>query len=280
VDRVRESGGGGDPGRDGGEGRAGDGADRLRIALVGYGRMGHAVESVALEEGHEIVARLDEGDAVDAGGLAGADVAIDFTLPEAAVDNVRAVAGAGVDLVVGTTGWYDRLDEARAAVDAAGTAMIWAPNFSLGVQLFFRAARSLARLADALDQYDVHVHEAHHRHKVDHPSGTARSLADILVEELSGKSAWAEGPPDGAPDPSTLQVTSSRAGEIPGTHVVGLEGPDDRLELRHEARGRTGFARGAVAAARWVRGRNGVYTLDDMLAERFGSRSDEHEPTT
>lgn len=264
-------------------GRAGSGRgaeDRLKLALVGYGRMGHAVEEIALEEGHEIVARLDEGDAIDATGLAGADVAVDFTLPEAAVDNVRTISGAGVDVVVGTTGWYDRLDEARAAVEEAGTAMIWAPNFSLGVQLFFRAARRLARLTDALEQYDIHVHEAHHRHKVDHPSGTARSLADILVEELTRKGSWEEGPPAGAPDPSTLWVTSTRAGEIPGTHVVGVEGPDDRLELRHEARGRTGFARGAVAAASWVRGRTGVFTLDDMLAERFGTRDDEHEPTT
>ena len=239
----------------------------VKIALLGYGRMGREVESVAQEEGHEIVARLDGPDArIDRESLAGADVAVDFTLPAAAVGNIRAVADAGVDLVVGTTGWYDRMDEARAAVEAAGTGMIWAANFSLGVHLFFRAARALAEMADELAAYDVHVHEAHHRHKVDHPSGTARRLADILVEALDRKERWESGPPEGAPDPATLLVTSTRAGEIPGTHRVGLEGPDDRLELVHEARGRRGFARGAVTAARWIRGRAGVFTLDDMLA--------------
>ena len=249
----------------------------LRVALVGYGRMGHAVEAVALEAGHEVVARLDQGDPLDRDSLAGADVAIDFTLPEAAVPNVRAVSAAGVDMVVGTTGWYERLDEVEAAVREAGTGLIWAPNFSLGVQLVFRAARSLGRLVDALETYDVHVTETHHRHKVDHPSGTARRLADILVETLEEKARWAEGPPEAAPDRDVLWVTSVRAGEVPGTHVVGVEGPDDRIELRHEARGRTGFARGAVAAAGWIRGRAGVHTIDDMLDERFGARDHRSE---
>lgn len=242
----------------------------MKLALVGYGRMGRAVEGVATEEGHEIVARLDDGDALDRKALSGAEVAIDFTLPDAALPNIRSVAAAGVDMVVGTTGWYDRLDEARAAVEDAGTGLVYAPNFSLGVQLFFRLAERLGSLVDALDAYDVHVHEAHHRHKVDHPSGTARRLAEILVETMGRKDGWKEGPPQGAPDPETLWVTSARAGEIPGTHVVGVEGPDDRIELVHEARGRTGFARGAVAAAAWIRGRKGFYTIDDMLAERFG----------
>lgn len=242
----------------------------MKLALVGYGRMGRAVEAVAVEVGHEVVARIDAGDDLDERALAGAEVAIDFTLPEAAVPNIRKVARAGVDVVVGTTGWYDELDEARKAVEDAGTGLIYAPNFSVGVQFFFRAARALAELVDAVDLYDVHVHEAHHRHKVDHPSGTARSLADILVASVGRKTEWREGPPEGAPDPDVLWVTSTRAGEIPGTHVVGVEGPDDTLELTHQARGRTGFARGAVSAATWIRGRRGVYTIDDMMNESFG----------
>ena len=116
----------------------------------------------------------------------------------------------------------------------------------------------------------MHVWEAHHRHKIDHPSGTAIDLADLLIEELDRKGRWSEAPPGGAPDAQVLYVASQRAGETPGTHVVGLEGPDDRIELRHEARSRAGFARGAVEAAEWVPGRSGVFTLDDMLAERFG----------
>ncbi|MFW6200119.1 MAG: 4-hydroxy-tetrahydrodipicolinate reductase [Gemmatimonadota bacterium] len=244
--------------------------DRLRIALVGYGRMGREVEAVARESGHEIVARIDDGSALDAERLAGADVAMEFTGPGAAVSNIRAIASAGVDAVVGTTGWYDRLDEVRTAVDDGRTGLIYAPNFSLGVQLFFRVVRRLGELVDTLDQYDTHVHETHHRHKMDHPSGTARRLAGILVDTVERKRDWVEGPQAPPSDPGRLEVTSSRVGEVPGTHVVEVEGPDDRIELRHEARGRRGFARGALEAASWIRGRPGVHTLDDMLRERFG----------
>jgi len=243
----------------------------LKLALLGYGRMGHAVEAAAAARAHEIVARLDQGDAIDRNSLAGADVAIDFTLPTAVVDNARRVGDAGVDLVIGTTGWYDRMDEVGGVVRSAGIGCLWSPNFSLGVQLFLRLAGATAKLADALEEYDVYVHEAHHRHKVDHPSGTALKLAEVLLASLSRKTSWREGPPDGAPDPSVLWVSTTRAGEIPGTHEVGLEGPADSILLRHTARGRDGFARGAVAGAEWVRGRKGFFGMDEMLAERLGS---------
>ncbi len=246
----------------------------MKLALVGYGKMGRAVESVVIERGHEVVARIDptlDTPDVDAKTLGGADVAIEFTVPGAAVDNIAALAAAGVDVVVGTTGWHEHLDEAAAAVNAAGTGMVHAANFSLGVNLFLRVAREAARMADALDEYDVHIREAHHRHKIDHPSGTAITLADILIEELSGKQSWSATRPDGAPHPQVLYVASERVGETAGSHVVSLEGPDDRIELRHEARTRAGFARGAVTAAEWIRGRSGVFTLDDMLAETFTS---------
>lgn len=241
----------------------------MKIALVGYGRMGRAVEGVARAEGHEVVARIDEPAGVTPEALAGADVAVDFSLPDGVVRNVGRMIEAGVDAVVGTTGWYDRLPEVRAAVEAGGTGLIYAPNFSIGVHLLFRVAGHLGTLVDAVEAYDVHVEEAHHRHKVDSPSGTARALADLLVSRIERKRRWREAPPDGTPDPETLWVSSVRAGEIPGRHVVGVEGPDDRLELRHEARGRDGFARGAVAAAAWIHGQSGVHTLDDMLDERL-----------
>ena len=246
----------------------------MKLALVGYGKMGRAVEHVAMERGHEVVARIDptlDTDEIDAETLGGAEVAIEFTVPGVAVDNVTALAAAGVHAVVGTTGWHERLDEVTAAVNGAGTGMVHAGNFSLGVNLFFRLARVAAKMADALSEYDVHIHEAHHRHKIDHPSGTAIALADILIEELARKESWSATLPDGEPHPQVLYVTSERVGETAGSHVLGLEGPDDRIELRHEARTRTGFARGAVAAAEWIRGRSGVFTVDDMLAETFAS---------
>jgi 4-hydroxy-tetrahydrodipicolinate reductase len=244
----------------------------VNLALIGYGRMGREVEAAAKAAGHEVVAVVDDTAGATRGALAEAQVAIDFTLPDAALDNIRKVSGAGLDMVVGTTGWYDHLDEARAAVNAAGTGLVWAPNFSLGVQVFFRLARDAGRLADALDEYDVYVHETHHRHKVDHPSGTARRLAEILVETLARKERWAEAPAAGAPETNTLWVGSTRSGEVPGTHIVGLEGPDDTIELRHTARGRGGFARGAVSAAAWIQGRKGFFGIEEMLADRFGDK--------
>ncbi len=246
----------------------------MKLALVGYGKMGRAVEDVALERGHQVVARIDptlDTSDIGAEALRGADVAIEFTLPDVAVGNIQALATAGVDAVVGTTGWHDRLDEAEAAVKDAGTGMVHAANFSLGVSLFLRLARSAAKMANALSEYDVQVREAHHRHKIDYPSGTAITLADILIEELGRKESWSATLPDCAPHPQVLYVASERVGDATGTHVVGLEGPDDRIELRHEARTRAGFAKGAVAAAEWIRGRSGVFTLDDMLEETFAS---------
>ncbi|MSR35988.1 MAG: 4-hydroxy-tetrahydrodipicolinate reductase [Gemmatimonadetes bacterium] len=242
----------------------------MKLALIGYGRMGHAVEAAATARGHEVVARLDAGDGIDRGSLAGAEVAIDFTVPDAVEANARSVAEAGTDLVIGTTGWTQRFEDVEAIVRTAGIGCIWSPNFSLGVQLFFRLAREAGRLADALEEYDVHVHESHHRHKLDHPSGTGRKLADILVETLTRKREWREGPAEGAPDPAVLWVSSARAGEIPGTHEIGIEGPADSIVLTHVARGRDAFASGAVAAAEWVRERKGFFGMDEMLAERFG----------
>lgn len=241
----------------------------MRLALIGYGRMGREIERLAPAMGHEVVARTARNDALTEATLHDAEVAVEFSHPDTAADHLCALARAGVDVVCGTTGWYDALPRVRAAVDAAGTGLVYAPNFSLGVALFTLLVRDAARRADRLDDYDVFVHEAHHRHKADHPSGTARALADEVVRAMTRKGDWREGPPLGAAHPGTLWVSVTRAGEIPGTHVLGLEGPDDRIELRHEARGRSGFARGAMEAAAWIHGRAGVFTLDDLLADRF-----------
>lgn len=247
----------------------------MRIALIGYGRMGHAVEEVAGSAGHEIVARLGSGDNRDGRGLTeerlgGAEVAIEFTEPESVTANIENAAALGIDLVVGTTGWYDQLDRMRHVIREAGTGLIYAPNFSLGTQVFFRLARLAGRLVDRLQDYDAFVLESHHRHKLDHPSGTARRLAEILLAEITTKARWEQAPGAGPAQPDALQVGSIRAGENPGMHVVGFDGPDDQIELRHQARGRSGFARGAVLAAEWIRGRRGLYTIDDMLAEKLG----------
>ena len=247
----------------------------MKLALLGTGRMGREVEAVARERGHQITLRLDSatnvaGEGLSPEALGGATVAIDFTAAPAVLPNVQAAAELGVNMVVGTTGWEEDREQVVEAVEDAGTGLLHAPNFSLGMLLFISVVREAARLVDGLPMYDVHLWEAHHRHKVDHPGGTARRLAELLVEGIQRKSGWElDLPPDQAVEPERLQVSVIRAGEIPGTHGVGLEGPDDRIELRHEARSRRGFARGAVVAAEWLQGRSGVYTLEDLLASRL-----------
>lgn len=242
----------------------------MQIALLGYGRMGRAVEAVARERGHEMTLTIRAADAPEVGGdeldarLETADVAVDFSTASAVPAHTAWAARAGVDLVVGTTGWEASRDEVLALAREGGIGFLHAPNFSLGAQLLFRLAAVAGSLA-ASGGYDVHVLETHHRHKADRPSGTALRLAEILTEALPEE----RGEGDGPADPGPPSVTSIRVGESPGVHVVGLEGPEDRLELRHEARGRRGFARGAVEAAEWLRGRTGVFTLDDLLDERL-----------
>lgn len=248
----------------------------MKLALVGYGRMGHAVERVAQARGYDIGLRLTSennpaGAGITAAAMAGIDVAIEFSTPAAAPDNIRRCAEIGVDVVSGTTGWYAELESVKAAVESAGTGLLYAPNFSIGTQIFFRLARAAARLAEGREEYDAFILEAHHRHKADHPSGTARRLAQIVLDELSRKLRWELGPGEGPVDPETLQVAAIRAGEIPGTHSLNLEGPADRIEVRHEARSRDGFAHGAVAAAEWLPGKRGCFTLDDMLKEALDS---------
>lgn len=243
----------------------------MRIALLGTGRMGMEVAAAAEEAGHEVVARLGRAELSlptdDAAGLlAEAEVAVDFSVAEQVSGSVAMAARAGVDLVVGTTGWRPDEVDFGTLVDA-GQGVVHGANFSLGVQVFLRLAREAARLVDAVGGYDVHVEEVHHRHKRDHPSGTARRVADELLPGLSDKTRWESGPPEGVADPATLYVTSVRTGEVPGTHVVGLEGAHDRLELRHEAKSRSGFARGAVTAAEWIRGRGGLHTFAEVVTD-------------
>ena len=243
----------------------------MKLVLLGTGRMGREVEAIALERGHTIAARLSGRDNPGGSGLVpeaigDARMAIDFSVGAAVPANVRRAAALGMSVVVGTTGWEEHRAEVERAVREAGTGLLHAPNFSLGMLLFMRVVEEAARLANRLPEFDLHLAEAHHRHKVDHPGGTARRIAELLVDRLDRKEGWStELPPGAAHPPERLQVAVTRAGEIPGIHTVGIDGPDDRIELRHEARSRRGLASGAVRAAEWLEGRPGVHTLDDLL---------------
>lgn len=243
----------------------------MKIALVGTGQMGKAVEAVAGERGHEVVARFNAGAPItDADGpdaLAGADVVVDFSLPDAALDNIRRYCAWDCCAVIGTTGWQDALDDVRGWVDGSRAALLHAPNFSLGVAVLVRALQAVAPLLEQLPEYDPWVHEIHHTRKVDSPSGTALLLAQTLQDGLSRKTRLDPETQHSRIDPAALHVTATRAGHVVGHHTVGLDSPFDQLRFIHEAKSRQGFAFGAVRAAEWLPGRRGLFTLDDVLAD-------------
>lgn len=235
----------------------------MRIALIGHGAMGKLVEARALEEGHtvpliitsrnlaqsveEMAARLQEK----------ADVAIDFSMSDAVLNNVSTCVQAGIPLVEGTTGWAGHESEIRKFIEERGGALLYGANFSVGVNLFYRIVRHAAEMFKGLDDYAPFIEEAHHSRKKDAPSGTALRLRDILAAELKAE----------------IPVTSTRAGFIPGTHRVGFDSAPDQITLTHMARSREGFASGALLAARWIIGRQGVYefseAFDEILKERM-----------
>lgn len=247
----------------------------MKIALYGTGRMGRAIEEAALRRGHVIALKV--GSANAGTPPTACDVAIEFSRPAHAVDNIRLCVEAGVPVVVGTTGWYDHLPEVRELVATKGGAVLWASNFSIGVNLFFRINRLLAGLMDGRDDYRVRLDEIHHVHKLDAPSGTAITLARDIDLQHAGYTGWslasapalpAEASGEGmAPGP--VPIHSERTGEVPGKHSVQWTSADDRIIITHEAFGRGGFARGAVHAAEWladpVQARRGLFTMDDVL---------------
>ncbi|HET8624332.1 MAG TPA: dihydrodipicolinate reductase C-terminal domain-containing protein [Gemmatimonadales bacterium] len=222
----------------------------MRIVIVGYGRMGHAVEAAAVARGHTVVARLDVGDALTVDRLRDAHVAVEFTAPDAAVANITQLIEAGLPVVCGTTGWHGELARVTDVVTHKGGSLLYASNFSIGVQLFLRAAADLARHFAAHPGYDGFVVEEHHARKVDAPSGTGLMLRQALTAADPGRA---------------YPITSVRGGSIPGIHRLTFDGPFDTVTLEHVARSRDGFAAGAVAAAEWLPGRRGVFTFEQML---------------
>jgi 4-hydroxy-tetrahydrodipicolinate reductase len=252
----------------------------MKIALLGYGKMNQLIASMAKAAGHEIVLVVDENNraALTADQLASADVAIDFTRPEAAVANIRLAVEASVPVVVGTTGWLGELDAITEEVNAAGGTHFWASNFSVGVNVFFAAAERAAQLINQYGGYDVGVEEIHHTQKLDAPSGTGITLAERVGDQLDAYSSWAltevRSPvpqtsiaPAAAPssDKKPIPITSVREAGVPGTHLLTFSSAVDTLELKHTAHSREGFARGALTAAGWVIGRKGVFTMSDLL---------------
>lgn len=242
----------------------------MRIALYGYGRMGKAIEQAAIARGHEVALKVT---AANAGAPPeGIDVAIEFTKPNQALGNMRLCLEHGVPVVVGTTGWYDKLPEARAMVEAHQGSLLWASNFSIGVNLFFRVNRQLAALMDQQPGYAARIDEIHHARKLDAPSGTAITLARDIDVKTQRYAGWelstephAKSAPDVAQQPVAVPIASERIGDVTGKHSVTWSSANDRITITHEAFDRTGFALGAVIAAEWLHGRKGLYTMDDVL---------------
>jgi len=234
----------------------------MKIALIGFGKMGREIDSIAREQG-DVVARIfDSRQSVRPEALADVDICIEFSTPDAVLQNIRAAIEARRDIIVGTTGWAQHLPEIKNAVTESG--LLHSSNFSLGMNVFFRVVKHSAELMNRRTEYDPYVQEIHHREKVDSPSGTALTLARILVEGIDRKKQILGKPPEGKISPDMLHVSSTRAGLFSGTHTVGFDSEADLIELRHVAKSRRGFALGALTAARWLRGRKGVYTMDDV----------------
>jgi 4-hydroxy-tetrahydrodipicolinate reductase len=240
----------------------------MNIALVGTGQMGEAVNDVAPQRGHDVTARFDSSrpfTGASPDNLWDVDVAIDFSLPSVALSHIRRYCEWEQPAVIGTTGWYDHLDEVQELVDEQEASLLYAPNFSLGIAVARRALSAVGPLINQLEDYDAFVHEMHHTKKVDSPSGTAEMLGEALVEMLDRKSYVETETRHEQIDPEALHVTSTRCGSVFGEHTVGFDGSFDRIELSHSAKSRAGFAYGAVRAAEWLNGRTGLYTLDDVL---------------
>ena len=226
-----------------------------RLAIVGYGKMGRLIEQLAPEYGFAVSLKLDEFnnagfEAVTADNFRGIDVAIDFSIPSAVLRNVEGIAALGVNMVIGTTGWQDHADNIKAAVAKNGIGLVWSPNYSVGVNAFFRLVSEAAKLLSTQPAYGAWAWEIHHSTKKDAPSGTLLKL----VEEMK-RAGYAR----------TIDVGSNRAGGHPGTHEIGFDSSADTITLRHTARSREGFARGALQAARWVIGKKGFYEFGDIV---------------
>jgi 4-hydroxy-tetrahydrodipicolinate reductase len=236
----------------------------MKIALLGYGKMGHAIEEIALKKGHEIVLKINIENVEDltTGSLQKADVAIEFTGPESAVENLEKCFKAGVPVVCGSTGWLDQWEEIKKDCTEKNGGLLYASNFSIGVNLFFELNDFLANLMKDYDEYDVKMEEIHHTQKKDAPSGTAITLAEQILQHAAQKKHWVNQP---ASTKDQLEIESKRIDPAAGTHIVKYTSEIDDIEILHTAHNRIGFAGGAVKAAEFLQGKSGIYSMKDVL---------------
>lgn len=233
----------------------------MNILLVGYGKMGKTIERVALERGHQIAGKIDIDNLKDL-EEAEAEVAIEFSHPDAAYENVKRCIQRKIPVVCGTTGWLEHKPEIEKLTQESGATFFYASNYSLGVNLFFKLNEQLARMMNRFSAYDVSIDEVHHVQKKDAPSGTAITLAEGVLKHVERKKRWVKNPAAGHTD---LEIQSFRIDDVPGTHVIKYASPIDDIEIKHTAHSREGFALGAVMVAEWIREKSGVLNMDDFL---------------
>jgi 4-hydroxy-tetrahydrodipicolinate reductase len=239
----------------------------VNITLIGYGKMGKEIDRLATDRGIGVIDRVSSRTTLKDADIQRSDVAIHFARPDSVVSHVERWAALKKNMVVGTTGWAQEFDTVKSIATEAGIGFVYASNFSIGVNIFYRLVREASKLINRFGEYDAFVHEAHHKDKVDSPSGTALAAAKIIVEHIQRKKTILSDPPQGKIRPDQLQVTSTRAGAIVGTHTVTFDSVADSIELKHSAKNRSGFALGALLAAEWVVDKHGIFTMEDVLAE-------------
>ena len=236
----------------------------MKIALIGYGKMGKIIERIALERGHEIVSIIDIDNREDfkSDAFKSADVAIEFTVPQVALDNYQQAFEAGVAVVSGTTGWADQQEKVKADVLKNGYTLFWSSNFSLGVNIFMAVNKYLAKIMNQFPEYNVEMTEVHHTQKQDAPSGTAITLAEGILDNIDRKTGWVK---EIQQNDNELAIKSIREGQVPGIHTIRYESFADIIEITHDAKSREGFALGAVLAAEFTCGKKGFLGMNDML---------------
>ncbi|MCK5822697.1 MAG: 4-hydroxy-tetrahydrodipicolinate reductase [Bacteroidales bacterium] len=235
----------------------------MKIAIIGYGKMGKEIEKIAIERNHEVVLKIDENNLsfFTKENLKKADVAIDFSTPETVYNNILNCFAAGVPVVAGTTGWLQNYDNAVAECNKQNLAFFYASNFSLGVNIFFEINKHLAKMMNKYSDYEITIEEAHHIHKIDAPSGTAITLANDIIKNVDRKNSWNKN----QPDKKEIQISSIRKGNIPGIHTIIYDSYVDKLEIKHTAKNRKGFALGAILAAEFIQNKTGVFGMSDLL---------------
>ncbi|MBI2659535.1 4-hydroxy-tetrahydrodipicolinate reductase [Candidatus Woesearchaeota archaeon] len=248
----------------------------MNIAIIGYGKMGHEIERVAKSKGINVVSVIDTNDSnaghkeINGESMQDVDVCIDFTAPNAVLGNIEKASKYKKNIVVGTTGWYDQIGRVKNIVGKSRIGLVYAPNFSIGVNMFFKIIENAAKIVNKMEDYDIYGCELHHNKKIDSPSGTAKTIGNILIKNIRRKNKLVFDKVNRKIVPNELHFASVRAGSIPGTHIVGFDSSADTIELRHEARNREGFASGAIMAAKWINGKKGLHTIDDMIKDMLG----------